>query len=80
MLEKICIAVLLFALLILGDWHNFKRLDRKSTILYVLCLLPSIYLSLLFSTLVSGPGFEDVLNTLYGGPAKRIVNYLDVSR
>lgn len=35
---------------------------------------------LAFSTLVSGPGFEDVLNTLYGGPAKKIVNYLDVSR
>jgi hypothetical protein len=73
------VAGLLFAALFIVDIRSLKALDRKSVIVYVVSLLPCVYLALVFATNVPWPHFGDLLRAVYGWPARQVVGLLDVT-
>jgi hypothetical protein len=76
MSENMIVVLLLFIALIACDFRIFARLDWKSKSLYMLFTLSSLYLALIFIFHLSWPHFGDLLKTVYGGPARQVVDYL----
>ena len=78
MLEKITVSLLFFAAVIVGDARSLRRLKRKESICYAVCLAAALYLTLIFVYDLPWPNLTGALKAVYGWPSERLIRLLKV--
>ncbi|MEI7027053.1 hypothetical protein [Paenibacillus sp. y28] len=76
MLEHLLCIIVLFAGLGLTTGRELKDMNKKELLVTFCILLPSLYFAVLFIWQPDWPGLSELLQKLYGGPSKLIVDYL----
>lgn len=76
MLENLIVVIIIAVALVWADASNFARSERKSKVLYLLLLLPALYLSILFVMQLPWFNIGHLTKAIYGWPARQIVALL----
>jgi len=78
MLEKIIVSLLFFAAVIVGDARRLRRLKRKESICYAVCLIAALYLTLIFVCDLPWPNLTGALKAVYGWPSERLIRLVKI--
>ncbi|WP_138752536.1 hypothetical protein [Paenibacillus sinopodophylli] len=76
MLENLIVVSILLIAIWLCDWRNFKQAASKARTVYILLLIPSAYLSILFIFHLPWPNIGYITRIAYGWPAKQLLALL----
>jgi membrane-associated HD superfamily phosphohydrolase len=76
MLGNLLLVLVIALALAVVDARNFLRAERKAKALYILLLIPAVYLSILFVFQLSWFNIGQLTRAMYGWPAHWIVALL----
>ncbi|WP_426445711.1 hypothetical protein ACP26L_19920 [Paenibacillus sp. S-38] len=73
---KITMLILIYSAMVSCDFRRLSGQSRKDAIVYAVILLGTLYMSLLYALDLKWPFLHDVTDSLFNGPAHRIVDFL----
>lgn len=75
MVKKILLLLALYALMIIFEWGNFKKQQRKAQLIYFALIAVSLYLALDYVVEAKLQNLNKVLDFLFGSWVKQIMQY-----
>lgn len=76
MLENLIVVMIVAAALVCADARAFARRERKTKAMYLLMLVPALYLSVLFVLQLPWFNIGHLTKAMYGWPARQILAWL----
>lgn len=79
MLEKIFVLVIIYMGVLIYEFPNFKKTNRRERIVYGMLVIPTIYLSLIFVMDLSWPSLDELVHYFLLKPAQQIVEAIKLT-
>ncbi len=76
MFEYLLVVLIIALALAIADVRNFSRAERKAKVLYILLLIPAVYLSTLFVFRLPWFNIGHLTRMMYGRPAQWVIAWL----
>ncbi|MGM7722770.1 hypothetical protein [Metabacillus sp. Hm71] len=74
MVEKTLLLIILSAGMLLYDFPKFKKTNRRERIVYVMLMIPVVYLSLVYVLRLPWPTLDELIHFIFAKPAQQIVD------
>jgi hypothetical protein len=77
-MTKIVILVIIYIVIFIHDIPKLKKRESRTIFAYAVIMIIAVYQSMIFAFDLPWPFLHDVVDALFGDPARRIVESLKV--